>query len=377
MKIGFVLDDTLDTADGVQQYVLTLGGWLTNQGHSVHYLVGATERTDIPNVHSLSRNMHVRFNGNRMSMPLLARRSQIRDLLEAEHFDVLHVQMPFSPLLAGRILEAAPAQTAIVGTFHIAPHSHLVTAANKALGLWLRGSLSRFRAIVSVSPAAASFARSAYGIESQVVPNVVDAERYRSAVPFEPKAGIPTILFVGRLVPRKGCAVLLEAVRLLNQRPAAPPFKVQICGKGPLEASLKQFVVSNRFEDIVEFVGFVSEADKACYMKTADLAVFPSLGGESFGIVLIEAMAAGHPVVIGADNEGYASVLGHYPELLVPVGDAEALATRLHLYLSDANARAQAVSWQRTHVQQYNVAVVGRQLEDIYKEALQRTEPVR
>jgi Glycosyltransferase Family 4 len=123
MKIGFVLDDTLDSTDGVQQYVLTLGKWLKDQGHDVHYLVGATKRRDIPDVHSLSRNMSVRFNGNQMSMPLPAKKFEITALLSTEKFDVLHVQVPYSPLLAHRVIMAAPPQTAIIGTFHIAPNS--------------------------------------------------------------------------------------------------------------------------------------------------------------------------------------------------------------------------------------------------------------
>ena len=105
MKIALVLDDSLDKPDGVQQYVLTLGSWLTSQKHEVHYLVGATSRKDIPNVHSLSANMRVRFNKNRASMPMIANRKAIRALTEKEKFDVLHVQMPYSPLLAGKIID--------------------------------------------------------------------------------------------------------------------------------------------------------------------------------------------------------------------------------------------------------------------------------
>src|SRR5579875_4032120 len=100
MKIGMVLDDTLDTPDGVQQYVLQVGRWLSAQGHDVHYLVGATTRTDIPNIHSLSRNKQVRFNGNRMSMPLPASRKKLKQFLRTEQFDVLHVQVPYSPFMA-------------------------------------------------------------------------------------------------------------------------------------------------------------------------------------------------------------------------------------------------------------------------------------
>ncbi len=94
LKIGFVLDDSLDSTDGVQQYMLTMGRWLQKKGHEVHYLVGHTRRPDIANIHSLSRNITVRFNQNRMSIPLGASRRHIKQVLMREQFDVLHVQMP-------------------------------------------------------------------------------------------------------------------------------------------------------------------------------------------------------------------------------------------------------------------------------------------
>src|SRR5688572_33467442 len=129
LKVGLVLDGSLDKTDGVQQYVLILGKWLASEGHEVHYLVGETERTDLPNIHSLTRNVSVRFNKNRMSTPLPANLRPIRRLLQQEQFDVLHVQVPYSPVLAGRIIKAADARTAVVGTFHILPHSKFVTLA--------------------------------------------------------------------------------------------------------------------------------------------------------------------------------------------------------------------------------------------------------
>ena len=141
LTIGFVFDDSLDKPDGVQQYVLILSRWLQAQGHEVHYLLGETRRLDIANLHSLSRNVTVRFNQNRMAMPLPARLKPIRDLLHQVHFDVLHVQVPYSPALAGRIIKAVEPDTAVVGTFHIAPHSRLVTLGNHLLGWWVRERL--------------------------------------------------------------------------------------------------------------------------------------------------------------------------------------------------------------------------------------------
>ncbi len=377
LKVAFVLDDTLDTPDGVQQYILTMGNWLTRQGHEVHYIVGHTTRTDIPNVHSLGRNIRVTFNGNTMSTPLPVSKRQIKQLLEYEQFDVLHVQVPYSPYLAGRIIAMAPAHTAIIGTFHIAPNSNTVTRANKFLGKLNAGTLKRFNVMFSTSTAAAAFAKNTHHIDTTVLPNVVVSNTFREAVPF-PVAQGPrlTVVYLGRLVPRKGCQVLLQALSRLH---ANEPLscKVYICGKGPLSSQLQQYVQEHNLQDVVEFTGFVSEQDKARYLKTADIAVFPSTGGESFGIVLIEAMAAEHPVVVAADNEGYHTVMEPYPGSLVPVADSEALAAKLKSLLTDEPQRAKALEWQKSYIRQFDVAVVGPRLVARYLQALRSTNSVR
>src|SRR5206468_1751257 len=115
--------------------------------------------------------------------PLPASKKDIRKLLIKEQFDVLHVQIPYSPFLAQRIILAAPDKTAIVGTFHIAPHSGVVGFANKLLGLMLTRSLKRFDALYSVSSAAADFARQTFGIETTVLPNVVNTHLFADAEP--------------------------------------------------------------------------------------------------------------------------------------------------------------------------------------------------
>ena len=104
VKIGLVLDDSLDRTDGVQQYVLCVGQWLQLRGHEVYYLTGETTRTDPKRIHSLSRNVKVRFNGNQLSVPLPASYSKLRRLLTQLDLDVLHVQVPYSPFMAGRLL---------------------------------------------------------------------------------------------------------------------------------------------------------------------------------------------------------------------------------------------------------------------------------
>jgi phosphatidylinositol alpha-mannosyltransferase len=372
LTIGFVLDDSLDTTDGVQQYVLTLGKWLSEQGHSVHYLVGQTVRRDIPNVHSLTRNVSVRFNGNRMSVPLPASRRAIRALLAREQFDILHVQMPYSPFLAGRVMKAASKTTAVVGTFHVAPHSGLVHVANQALRQLVRGSIARFDDVVSVSTVAQAFAKDTFQLPSTVLPNTVALKPFYEAKPFPQYKKVRTIVFLGRLVERKGCAHLLAAVASLHAAGRQNDVRVVICGRGPLEASLKQYVRGHGLQKIVEFTGFITEEDKPRYLASADIVTFPSTGGESFGIVLLEAMAASRGVVLAGDNPGYAAVMQQRPQALFDPHDEQAFAVLLARMLDDDAARAQARTWQQQYVRQFDVPQVGAQVLRRYTSALHK-----
>lgn len=371
LKIGIVLDTSLDPPDGVQQYVISIGEWLRRRGHDVHYLVGETRQRDLPNVHSLARNISVQFNGNRTTIPLLANRRKMRQLLNDVNFDILHVQTPHHPLLAQRlVLSADPRHTAIIGTFHIAAYDWMSTFGNRLLGIWLRPSLKRFYRIVAVSSAAADFARRTFKIETPVLPNTFDYHRFNGAKPFKKYQGKEvTILFLNRLVPRKGCQVLLEAAAQLAKDPSLPPFRVVVCGKGPQVGKLRGYIKRHNLDKIVELAGFVSEDDKPRYYASADIAVFPSSGGESFGIVLLEAMASGQAAVLAGDNPGYRSVMEPRPELLFDPTDSQALADLLANYIRNPKLRRQAAQWGEEYTRGFDVDVVGRQLEQLYRDA--------
>lgn len=367
MKIGLVLDDTLDKTDGVQQHVLTLGAWLRRQGHIVHYLVADTERTDIPNVHSLGRFVNVRYNKNNVRTPLPANRKRIKKLLEDERFDVLHVQLPYSPFLAKQVIRYASPHTAVIGTFHILPASRLHGYSNQVLRALLGRSIKRFDKIVAVSEPAVHFARKAYGINADYLPNPIDVESFKLGRRLGAyNVRKLNIVFLGRLVKRKGIMELIDAYNHLPDEQAAKT-RLIICGKGPLRTKAKQKVSPNRN---VTFAGFVSEAEKPNYLATADIAVFPSTGGESFGIVLVEAMASGSRVVIGGNNAGYKSVLDQQPYLLFNPKNRQAFIDHLVLFIEDEKLRQKMFDWQQETVKQYDISVVGGELLAIYQQAL-------
>ncbi len=368
MKIGLVLDDTLDTPDGVQQYVLRVGTWFSSQGHEVHYLVGQTSRSDIPNVHSLSRNLGVRFNGNRMSMPLPASRKQLRRLLAEVQFDVLHVQMPYSPFMAGRLLRLAPASTAVVGTFHVLPYDWFVRTANRALALANSRTAKRFDGVIAGSPAAAAFARSCYGLQSRVIPHPFS---YKTFLVNAPKNSTRTIVYMARLVERKGAQWFLRAVAELARRGELPrDVSIIIGGKGPLRDKLEAYVRRTGLSQQVTFTGFVPEATKAQFLAQADIAVFPSVSGESFGISIIEALAAVRGVVLAGDNPGYRAAMPTTNQLLDPT-DTSHFAMELARWLADPAARRKAASVQKQYAARFDADTVCAQVAAVYAEALQ------
>jgi len=385
LTVGLVLDDSLDRPDGVQQHVLTLGAWLTAQGHTVHYLATSTTRTDLPHLHDVGRALSVRFNGNRLSTPLPASAARLRTVLAAARCDVVHVAMPYSPLMAGRVVARATPTTAVVGTFHIVPASPLVAVGARLLGLVQRRRLRRFDRVIAVSEPARGFARSAFGLDTVVLPNPVDVARFADAAAADDAgrsdaaagdagAAAPvTVLFLGRLVERKGAAELLEAVAILHRDGLArTPFRVVLGGRGPLAADLTRYADEHGIGHLVELVGFVPEADKPALLAAADVVALPSSGGESFGISVVEALAAARGVVLAGDNPGYREVIGPLTDQLVDVRRPELFAHQLARYLDDPALRAAARTRQRERAWVFDVAAVGPAVVEVYRAALAR-----
>jgi phosphatidylinositol alpha-mannosyltransferase len=369
MRVGFVLDESLDGTDGVQQYVLRVSDWLRSQGHEVHYLVGETTRTDVSNIHSMSKNLHVRFNGNRLSTPLPASRARLQKTLYELQLDILHVQAPYSPFMAGRIMHLAPKNTTVVGTFHILPYSRFASFASYGLGLLNKLSARRFDAMMAVSVPAQTFAKSHYGLTSIVVPNCFDYSLFSAGTH---KSKQKTIVYLGRLVERKGPLELVRAVAYLHKSGQWPEgWQVVIGGKGQLKEGLVSYISQYKLEDIVSLYGFVAEESKADFLAQADIAVFPSTAGESFGISLLEAFAATRGVVLAGDNPGYRSVMEGFEAQLFNPKDTEGFAALLSDWMKNAPGREHIATTQREYVKRFDACVVGAQIVAVYDKALQ------
>jgi phosphatidyl-myo-inositol alpha-mannosyltransferase len=362
MTIGMLLDDTLDSADGVQQAIISIGNELTSRGHLVHYIAPTSERTDIPHIHSLGRVISLRFNGNSVRTPLPVSRKKVRQLFQDVDFDALHVQMPYSPLFSAKILKYAPDTVKKIGTFHILPYSFMSTYGTKLLGLFMRKSIRSLNSHIAVSEPSLVFMKNTFNVKGIVIPNPVVNEYYGSFT--GKKHPKNNIVFVGRFEARKGVVELVEAYSKLPKEIRSNT-KLIMCGRGPLFETVKQKISSLDLD--VYLPGFVTDEKKAQYLADADIAVFPSKSGESFGIVLTEAMSARSGVVIGGNNPGYASVLGEWPETLFNPLDITEFSNKLELFLTDINLRNLIGKKQHEIVNKYDVKTVVDQLEGIYQ----------
>lgn len=362
MTIGLVIDDTLDKPDGVQAAVVAIGTELTRQGHEVHYIVPHTERTDIKHVHAIGSYLSLPFNGNSVRTPLPLSRRRVKKLFQRVQFDVLHVQMPYSPVFAGRIIKAAPKHTNIVGTFHILPYTNLTAAASRALGLVSRRSFKRFTSVIAVSRPAKKFCTTIYGRCDDVLPNPVDHAFFQTFK--KPADQRQDIVFVGRFEARKGAINLIKGYSLLPNK-IRQMHRLVMCGEGPQHEEAKK--LANKLQLHVELPGFVTNDEKAEALSRARVAVFPSTSGESFGIVLAEAMSVGADVTVGGDNPGYASVLHPWPNTLFDAASPQAITNSLAFWLNSSDERSRTGSSQHRAVVAFDVkAVVDRLLSDFY-----------
>jgi phosphatidylinositol alpha-mannosyltransferase len=368
LSVALVYDDSLDRFGGIPQYLGVLGEALTRAGHEVTLLVGDTVATDIGGcpVYSLARNVKVRFNGNVLSMPVIADRAAIRSVVREHGFDVVHVQVPYSPVMAGRLIRQLPAEVAVVGTFHIASERLVPRLGARLLSAWTTAARLRFDEMICVSGHAAEFARTTFGVsEPTIVPNMVDVSAFWRAPPSPPD--VPTVVSLGALVPRKGYVELVDAFAMVARN--LPHAQLVIAGDGPLRNRLQRRIRRLQLSSRVRLVGPVAEREKAELLRNAHVACFPSRYGESFGIVLLEAMATNGPAVIGGRNGGYAEVLAATPTALFEPAPAP-IARALMSLLQDNERRWRLAASQHELVWRYDARTVANEVAQVYRTAI-------
>lgn len=363
MRVGLVCPFDWDVPGGVAIHVRDLAEELQRRGHEVSVLApGEDEANAAPYLTLVGRAIPVPVNGSvaRVAFgPVSASRTR-RWIREGE-FDVLHVHAPVSPSLG--MLACWAAIGPVVATFHTAMegHSRLMTGA---FGL-MQATLEKVRGRIAVSEMARRFVVEHIGGDAVLIPNGVRVAAFDGAQPLPGWPGeTGSLVFLGRIdEPRKGLAVLLEAFPTIAA--ARPGVRLLVVGPGDA-ADLVGRLPSGLRDDVV-LLGRVSDADKARALASGDLYVAPHTGGESFGIVLLEAMAAGTPV-LASDLVAFSQVLdgGTFGDL-VPVGDAAALADRAVALLASPRRRQELAARGRSRVAQYDWEVVTSQILSVYE----------
>jgi len=362
MKVGIVCPYSWDVPGGVQFHVRDLAEVLQARGHGVSVLAPADDDTPLPAyVVPAGRAVPVPYNGSvaRVNFgPLSAAR--VRRWLREGGFDVLHIHEPTSPSLS--LLACWAATGAIVATFHT---SNLKSRAMSAAYPILEPALEKIGARVAVSEDARRTLVEHVGGDAVLIPNGVFVDRFAAAEPREEWRGSGgTLGFIGRLdEERKGLPTLLAA--LADVVAARPGVRLLVAGRGDEEEAVEDLEPEVRAA--VTFLGVVSEVDKARLLRTVDAYVAPNLGGESFGIVLVEAMAAGAPVV-ASDLDAFGRVLdGGRVGVTFPTGDTAALAAALLQLLDDAPRQAALSTAAAAWVRRYDWATVGDELLAVYE----------
>jgi len=383
MKIALVSPYDLAAPGGVTEHVLALAAAVQRRGHTVQILAPHSADARPPaagHIHPLARRVAPVHSGGAVARigasPVGVWRAAHH--LRAQNFDVVHLHEPFVPGICWGVLWQAGRlpHTATVGTFH-AYRETPERFAGLARPVFRRLS-ARLDGLIAVSEAARQFAAQRVAGDYRIIPNGVDLARFGApaAAPRRPDDGKITLLFVGRPDARKGFAALFSA--FLQLKPRFPRLKLQVVG--PFSARLQRRYLrqaARRGATDVEFAGYISQKELPVYYHRADIFCAPSTGCESFGIVLLEAMAAGLPLV-ASDIAGYrAAVTPGREGLLAPPGQPDALARAVEYLLNRPRLRRQMGQAGQHTARRYSWDSVAENVLAVYHRVAKTAQPAQ
>ncbi|MFW0794547.1 glycosyltransferase family 4 protein [Gordonia sp. CPCC 205515] len=370
MKIGMVCPYSFDVPGGVQAHVVELARVFIERGHEVSVLAPAGPDTELPDfVVSAGPALAIPYNGSVSRLNFSPKGYlRLRNWVDTEKFDVLHVHEPNAPSIS--MLSLMVASGPIVTTFHTSTTKSLWLTVFQGI---LRPYHERIAGKIAVSELARRWQMESLGSDAVEIPNGIDVAGFADAPPLEgfPREG-HSILFLGRYdEPRKGIDILMRALPEIVEQ--FPDLTVLVVGGGNERALRRR---AGDLADHLVFLGQVDDQTKARALASADLYCAPNLGGESFGIVLVEAMAAG-AAVIASDLNAFRRVLDDgRAGRLVPTGSGDDLAQAVIELLSDDATRAELVAAGRRRAARYDWSRVAEEIMRVYETVTVGTGPV-
>lgn len=365
MKIGLVCPYNIARGGGVQEIVRDLRSGLIARGHDVKIITPLprdTEGCNMEGIICLGAAADFRsplHTTTQFSASVDTK--EIDEMLDHENFDLLHFHEPWVPMLSKQILSRSRAVN--IATFHAkVPETLMSRTVAKVVTPYTKSVLKYLHALTAVSDAAAEYIGSLTDEPVTIIPNGIDLTRYHTSKKHVP-TNEKTILYIGRLERRKGLKYLFKAYQQLVED--NENIRLVIAGDGPDREKLEALAETMKLPDVT-FLGFVSEEVKLQLLSAADLFCSPAIYGESFGIVLLEAMASGLVVVAG-DNSGYTSVMQDMGALsLVNPRDIPAFTRKLDLLMNEPKLREEWQKWAVDYVKQFNYPEIIGKYEDLY-----------
>jgi len=363
LRIGLVCPYSWDVPGGVQNHIRDLAEFLIDNGHHVEVLAPATESEDLPDyVVSAGRAVSIPYNGAVARVLFgVGANSRVRSWINDGDFDLLHLHEPAIPSLS--LLACWAGEGAMVGTFHAAAKYQ---KAILAIGPILEPVIEKLSARIAVSESARLTLTAHLETDAIVIPNGIYADNYRDGSA-RPEWQGNTIGFLGRFEEdRKGLPVLLDALPIISR--FIPDIRVLIAGPGDSEEVLAK--VDPQLRNRVEFLGKISEKDKADFLASVSRYIAPNTGGESFGIILAEAMAGG-AAVVASDIPAFADVLGNGQYgALFESENSEDLAKVIIDLLRDETKRRELAAAGAIHAQRFDWGQVGEEIFEVYELAM-------
>jgi len=373
MKIALVSPYDFAYPGGVVNHISCLEHHLTRMGHDVRIIAPAS-RT-VPDLGErfipVGKPRPVPASGSiaRITLsPWLS--SRVKEILEREHFDIVHLHEPFMPMLCTTVLRLTKAPA--VGTFHASGGKPWYTMFSPIMKWYLDRWFRKLDGRIAVSKPAREFIHGHFPADYTIIPNGVDLEHFSPRVPPLEKYrdGKLNILFVSRLEKRKGVNYLLSAYRRVRQE--IGNCRLILVGPGTRWSRQYEEEVKEQGLDDVVFAGLVPQAELPRYYQTADIVCSPATGRESFGLILLEAMAMGKPIV-ASNIDGYASVASHGAEaLMVPPKNEHMLADALISLATHAELRQEMGARGKLKAAEYGWDSIARRVMDFYEEVIQR-----